>query len=160
MNEKIKKGSFAQFGESIDRSFKDGADDIREGRNKIADGVIGILDGVLGKDESDEQEDDPNKVIANHLMQRLNKIGEPVGADFSYSTVLRWVKNNARGNRFYLLKHEPSESNFKYIFVFFGKDKNVMLEDTDPQICFMCKQIPESIESLFGKKQVFIQPFE
>lgn len=159
MNEKIKKGFFAQLGESIDRSFKDGVDDIREGSNKIADG-IGILDGVLDKDGLEEPNNEPNKVIANYLMQRLNKIGEPVGSDFSYSTVLRWVKGHARGNRFYLLKHVPSESNLSYIFVFFGKDKNVMLEETDPQICFMCKRIPESIESLFGKKQVFIQPFE
>mgnify|MGYP006916057140 CR=1 FL=1 len=159
MDDKIKKGFFTQFGESIDRSFQEGADDIREGRNKIAEGVRGILD-ALGDDEQEQKSNDPNMVIINLLSQRMNKIGEPVDSDFSYSTILRWVKSNAKGNRFYLLKHAPNDGKLSYIFVFFGKDKNVMLEESDPQICFICKRIPESIESLFGNKQVFIQPFE
>lgn len=157
MDEKLKKGFFTQLGESIDRSFQEGADDIREGRNKIAQGVRGMLYG----DDLPEQEDsDPCMAIVNVLSQRMNEIGELADPDFSYSTILRWVKKNAKGNRFYLLKHVPSEGKLSYIFVFLGKGKEVMLEDTDPQICFICKRIPESIESLFGNKQVFIQPFE
>lgn len=159
MDDKRKKGFFAHVGESIDRSFQEGADDIREGRNKIAEGVRGILD-VFGDDLLAQKNNDPNMVVINLLSQRMNKIGEPADSDFSYSTILRWVKNNAKGNRFYLLKHVPNDGNFSCIFVFFGKDKDVMLEDSDPQICYICKRIPESIESLFGNKQVFIQPFE
>ena len=163
MNEESKKRIFGAIGDSIDRSFQAASEDFRKGGQNIGGGFATFFDAVESLSACGEDlpgDEDPIELIVNVLMQRINQIAEPVGADFSYSTILRWVKKNAVGNRFYLLKHIPANSNISYIFVFFADNKNVMLAESDSIVCYMCKQIPESILSLFGNKQVFIQPFE
>lgn len=158
MNEESRRRFFGSLGDSIDKSLQEASEDIRTGAQNIAGGAR-IICNCLFAEESTSA-DDPSEEILIVLMQRFNQIAEPVGLDFSYSTILRWVKRNAVGNRFYMLKHIPTNSNISYIFVFFADNKNVMLTENDPIVCFVCKQIPESILNLFGNKKVFIQPFE
>ena len=160
MNMEIKKGLFGSIGDSIDKSLQDGKKDIRNGGSRISKGLSMVRDEILGNNENNQQNGTPMMVIKDYFMHRFNQIAEPVGSDFEYDTILRWIKSNAVGNRFYMFKHIPEKSSLSYIFVFFGQDNNIMISESDPMVCFVCKNIPESIEVKFGSKEVFIQPFE
>lgn len=93
-------------------------------------------------------------------MSRLEDVATPVGDDFSYSTILRWVKNNHIGNQFYMIKYANAKSSNTYLFVFFAKGDDMLCGKKYPMICYISNALPESINDMFNGKDVFIQKFE
>jgi len=163
--DKRKPGFFESFGRSVDESFKDAKDDVRTGLDRIHRGTK----EVLGFDEDENynchqretySEEDAMGQIKKVLMARLEDIATPVGDEFSYSTILNWVKNNHIGNQFYMVKYLNEKSKNTYLFVFFVKDETIMCGKNHPMICYIIKKLPDSILDMFNGKSVFIQKFE
>lgn len=160
--EKCKSGFLESFGRSVDDAFRDAKDDIQNGLDRIRRGGYEFFGG----DESNfSSETALTEVDAMHqlkkiLMSRLEDIAVPVGENFSYSTILRWVKDNHIGNQFYMIKYRNAQSKNIYLFVFFAKDDDLMCGKDHPMVCYISKVLPESIYDLFNGKDVFIQKFE
>ena len=159
---KRKPGFLESFGRSIDESFQDAKDDIQEGVERMRKGFKELFDSQ-DPDESNEPTQssvDSMAQIKKILMARLEDIAMPTGDGFSYSSILKWVKENHIGNKFYMIKYLNNKSKNTYLFVFFGKDDELMLEKKHPMVCYRMKSLPEGIADLFNGKQIFIQKFE
>ena len=152
---KTNEGFFSSLGGSIDRSFRESKEDILEGVDLIKSGFKKMCD----IEDNDDVQESSETLVVKTLLERIDKIGEPVGDDFTYSTVLRWVKDNHIGDRFYMLKYRNPEKEVTYLFVFFGEDENIRLSAKDPMICFITKHLPDNINDIFNGKNLFIQPF-
>lgn len=152
---KTNEGFFSSLGSSIDRSFRESKEDILEGVDLIKSGFKKMCD----IEDTDDAPESSKALVIKTLLERIDQIGEPVGDDFTYSTVLRWVKNNHVGNRFYMLKYRNEERQVTYLFVFFGEDDSIRLSAKDPMICYITKHLPDNINDIFNGKDLFIQPF-
>ncbi len=164
MNEKKKRnGFFGSLGDSIDQDLKNSREYINEGTTQVKHGfreVFGIEEEQDGIGNIPDLNDDGMSQVIRFLMSRIESIGEPVGKDFNYASVLRWVKDNHIGNKFYMVKRHNTKNNVTYLFVFFGYNDIIKASLKDPMVCFICKEFPSSIDDLFNGKQVFIQKFE
>ena len=163
--DKRKPGFLESFGRNVDESFRDAKDDVRAGLDRIHRGTR----EVLGFDEEESHsraeretysEEDAMIQVKKVLMARLEDIATPAGDDFSYSTILNWVKNNHIGNQLYMVKYLNEKSMNTYLFVFFAKDETLMCGKNHPMICYILKKVPDSIKDMFNGKSVFIQKFE
>lgn len=160
--ERRKPGFLESLGRSVDETFRDAKGDIQNGLERIRRGGHEILNGdeSVADGESELSEEDAMSQIKKILMSRIEDIATPVGEDFSYSSILRWVKNNHIGNQFYMIKYLNSRSKNTYLFVFFAKDDKLLCGNKHPMVCYILKKLPESIHDLFNGKDVFIQKFE
>lgn len=145
---KENNGRFERWGRSIDRDFEEGWGDIREGLKQVQRG-LGLGDAA---EEANEE------AVMDLLVRQMSDVLEPAGADFSYPTVLRWVKAHHVGNRFYMVRHSKGDDR-TYLFVFFAKGSKLLLGDKDPKVCYLCKPLPEGISDVFNGKDIYIQSF-
>lgn len=160
--ERKRPGFLESLGKSIDDTYRDAKNDVQDGCKRICRGAKKII-GKENAEETDEitnTEDDVMMQVKKFLMSYLEDIAKPVGDEFSYATVLRWVKNNHVGNQFYMIKYINTKSKNTYLFVFFAKDDNLLCGKKYPMVCFISTNLPEDIEDLFNGKDVFIQKFE
>lgn len=160
--ERRNPGFLESLGKSVDDTFRDAKGDIQNGLERIRRGGHEIFNSgeSVANDESELSEEEAMSQVKKILMSRIEDIATPVGEDFSYSTVLRWVKDNHMGNQFYMIKYLNSRSKNTYLFVFFAKDDKLLCGKKHPMVCYILKELPESILDLFNGKDVFIQKFE
>lgn len=162
--EKRKPGFLESFGRNVDDSFRDAKDNIRAGLNRVHRGtkeVLGFDDENLNNPEREPySEEDAMTQVKKILMARLEDIATFAGDDFSYATILGWVKNNHIGNQFFMVKYLNEKSNNTYLFVFFAKNETLLCGKNHPMICYILKKLPDSIKDMFNGKNVFIQKFE
>lgn len=160
--EKRKPGFLESFGKSVDDTFREARGDIHDGFQQIRRGTHKIFgdDDFEETEEKSYSQEEAMKEVKKMLMTRLEDVASPASADFSYSTILSWVKNNHIGNQFYMIRYFNSNSKNTYLFVFFAKDDDLMCGKKHPMVCYIVKELPESINDLFNGKDVFIQKFE
>jgi len=160
--ERRKPGFLESLGRSVDDTLRDAEGNIQNGWERIRRGGHEIFnsDESVVNDVSELSEEEAMRQVKKILMSRIEDIKTPIGEDFSYSTVLRWVKDNHIGNQFYMIKYLNLQSKNTYLFVFFGKDNEWLCEKKHPMVCYILKELPESILDLFNGKDVFIQKFE
>ncbi len=136
------------LGRSVDSSFEHGIDRVHDGVSKIRS---------IGRTVKIESAED---VLGLFLQGVANKEIEvkPIGKTDNYSTILSWVKANRKGNKFFMLKGKWQTSTI--IAIFFGENDEIFLDNGDPKVCFVCDDIPQDIQDLFGEKQMYVQHFK
>lgn len=155
-------GFFESLGRSIDDTCREAKNDIQDGYQQICRGTNKIFgkENVEENDEFTTVEDATMAQVKKILMSHLEDIAMPVGEEFSYATVLRWVKCNHVGNKFYMIKYINAKSKNTYLFVLFAEDDNLLCGKKYPMVCFISTNFPEDIEDLFNGKDIFIQKFK
>lgn len=156
-------GFFELFERSIDESFRDSKEAIEEGTRLIKKGAKEMLS--YGKESNEEgspevSPEDAMKQLLKTLMSRLEEVALPASDDFSYATILKWVKINHKGNQFYMVKRVNPKNGITYLFVFFADDKYLFCDEKDPMICYLVRSMPHGINDMFNGKDIFIQKFE
>lgn len=162
MKEK-EEGFFESFGRDIDEGFRESREDIRRGARMVRGGLRAILLPEESRGENPgraNEEINSFKELYAILMSRANDCVTPTEEGFSYATVLKWVKENHVGNRFYMVRYTNPKSKAIYLFVFFGEDDKIMCGDDYPMICYLTKVLPSGIIDIFNGKDMFIQNFE
>lgn len=127
---------------------------------KLKKRISSVVD--LAEDENDELKSDVDsdeaiKSIKKLLMSRLEDIACPAGDDFAYSTILKWVRENATGNQLCMVKHHNNKNNKDYLFLFFMSDEEVFVNEDSPLICYIMQKIPMGIFDMFNDKDILIQ---
>lgn len=143
---KLRDFSFKALGESMDKDLQD-------------------LRRALGLG------DEPMEVTATMTMGDivrglLRKVGKDVvlkniDSDFEYNDLLNWVKKNAVGNKFYVVKTRLENSSDSVLCVFFGKDDRVLVGKDYPKICYVFKTLNPSLEDLFANgNDIYVKPIK
>lgn len=146
---KENEGLFTLLGKAIDKDWKRGTSNLKEGLRKMF------------SSSSDNVEFENAVDVLNFLLSEVAK-GHCEIAKLSekddYETILNWVRQNKKGNKFYLVKGLFKDGKHA-IGVFFADDERVYAEPNDPKICYTCNEIPVGIKDLFGNKQIYLQQF-
>lgn len=156
---KRESGFFESLGKSIDYSFHEANEDISTGFQQIRNGVHKIVLNEEKVVDTQLSKTDALKFLKKCLMSRLEDVATPAGDDFSYTTILRWVKENHIGKQLVMVKHLNEKNHNVYLFVFFAEGNKLYFGAEFPLICYIMKRIPSSISDLFNGKDVFLQKF-
>lgn len=147
-----KKGYFEEqlsnLGASMDRSWKNVKENARY---------------ALGRDDSNREKRE--LTFGDVVREMLGNVGKdvsisPIGQDFEYSDVIKWVSENAQGNKFYIVKGHL-ENGDKMLLVFFGNDDTVLSSSKYSKICYVYENLNGSIADLFASgNSVYVKSFK
>ncbi|WP_075318639.1 hypothetical protein [Bacteroides togonis] len=134
--------------ESADESFE-------KGKNNLSGG----LKKMLGRKE-DVQFSSTTDVL-NYMLSEVSRgycQHHKLSAADDFSVILKWIKQNLKGDRYYMVRGFFNDGSIA-IAVFFADEDRVYAERHDPKICYTCDVLPKDISDLFGNKNIYVQSF-
>lgn len=85
----------------------------------------------------------------------------PIDKSFGYEELMSWVRKNAVGNNFFLIKDELKNTTGQVIAAVFAEDDVILLSKDKPKCCFVYKELNITIQDLFPKGiKVYNKPFK
>ena len=131
---KLRDFSFKTLGESMDKDLQDFRRVLNLGDEKENCNVMTMGD------------------VVRELLRNVGKdvVLKTIDTDFEYNDLVNWVKANAVGNKFYVVKTTLENSSDDVLCVFFGKDDSFLVEKDYPKICYVFKNLNPSLEDLFA----------
>lgn len=131
---KLRDFSFKTLGESMDKDLQDFRRALNRGDEKENCNVMTMGD------------------VVRELLRNVGKdvVLKTIDSDFEYNDLVNWVKANAVGNKFYVVKTTLENSSDDVLCVFFGKDDSFLVEKDYPKICYVFKDLNPSLEDLFA----------
>lgn len=143
MGFKLSNFSFEELGRSMDK-------DIREFRQAL---------GITPTSVSEKKEVSMGDIV-RQLLQRAGQdvTIQSIGVDFEYNDLIKWVRENAVGNKLYVVRGSLENSSDGILCVFFAKDQTLLTSETYPKVCYVFKKLNPTIEELFaGGKDIYVK---
>lgn len=134
--------------ESTDESFEKGKSNLKGGFSKM-----------FGREEKIQFSSTTD--VLNYMLSEVTKgfcQHQRLSSSDDFSVILNWIKNNHRGDRYYMVKGSFEDGSVA-LAVFFADEDRIYAEKHDPKICYTCAVLPRDISDLFGNKSIYVQPF-
>ncbi len=147
MGFKLSEFSFEALGKSMDK-------DIREFKQAL---------GVIKPFSASEKKEISMGDVVRELLKRAGQdvVIQSIGNDFEYNDVINWVRENAVGNKLYIVKGRLENSSDGVLCVFFAKDDTLLTSEAYPKVCYIFKELNPTLEDLFANgKNIFIKPIK
>lgn len=145
MGFKLSDFSFEALGRSMDK-------DIREFKQAIGE--------VTSVSVSEKQEVSSMGDVVRELLRRAGQDVTimSIGRDFEYNDLINWVRENAVGNKLYIVKGKLENSSDGILCIFFAKDDTLLTGITYPKVCYVFKELNPTIEDLFANgKDIYVK---
>lgn len=148
MGFKLSDFSFEALGRSMDKDIRD---------LKQALGEITSLSASEKKEVSS---------MGDVVRELLRRAGQDVtilsiGRDFEYNDLIKWVRENAVGNKLYVVKGRLENSSDGILCVFFAQDDTLLTGISYPKICYVFKELNPTIDDLFvNGKDIYVKPIK
>lgn len=147
MGFKLSDFSFEALGKSMDK-------DIREFKQ-----ALGVIKPISASEKKEVSMGD----VVRELLKRAGQdvIIQSIGGDFEYNDLINWVRENAVGNKLYIVKGKLENSSDGVLCVFFAKDDTLLTSETYPKVCYIFKGLNPTLDDLFANgKNIFIKPIK
>lgn len=147
MGFKLSDFSFEALGKSMDK-------DIREFKQ-----ALGVIKPISAGEKKKVSMGD----VVRELLKRAGQdvIIQSIGGDFEYNDLINWVRENAVGNKLYIVKGKLENSSDGVLCVFFAKDDTLLTSETYPKVCYIFKELNPTLDDLFANgKNIFIKPIK
>ncbi|WP_262302317.1 hypothetical protein [Segatella hominis] len=147
MGFKLSDFSFEALGKSMDK-------DIREFKQ-----ALGVIKPISASEKKEVSMGD----VVRELLKRAGQdvIIQSIGGDFEYNDLINWVRENAVGNKLYIVKGKLENSSDGVLCVFFAKDDTLLTSETYPKVCYIFKELNPTLDDLFANgKNIFIKPIK
>ena len=147
MGFKLSDFSFEALGKSMDK-------DIREFKQ-----ALGVIKPISASEKKEVSMGD----VVRELLKRAGQdvIIQSIGGDFEYNDLINWVRENAVGNKLYIVKGKLENSSDGVLCVFFAKDDTLLTSETYPKVCYIFKELNPTLNDLFANgKNIFIKPIK
>jgi hypothetical protein len=147
MGFKLSDFSFEALGKSMDK-------DIREFKQ-----ALGVIKPISASEKKEVSMGD----VVRELLKRAGQdvIIQTIGGDFEYNDLINWVRENAVGNKLYIVKGKLENSSDGVLCVFFAKDDTLLTSETYPKVCYIFKELNPTLDDLFANgKNIFIKPIK
>lgn len=134
--------------ESTDESFEKGKSNLKGGFKKM-----------FGREERIQFSSTAD--VLNYMLSEVEAgfcQHQRLSSSDDFSVILNWVKNNHRGDRYYMVKGSFEDGSVA-LAVFFADEDRIYAEKHDPKICYTCATLPRDISDLFGNKNIYVQSF-
>ena len=147
MGFKLSDFSFEALGKSMDKA-------IREFKQ-----ALGVIKPISASEKKEVSMGD----VVRELLKRAGQdvIIQSIGGDFEYNDLINWVRENAVGNKLYIVKGKLENSSDGVLCVFFAKDDTLLTSETYPKVCYIFKELNPTLDDLFANgKNIFIKPIK
>lgn len=147
MGFKLSDFSFEALGKNMDK-------DIREFKQ-----ALGVIKPISASEKKEVSMGD----VVRELLKRAGQdvIIQSIGGDFEYNDLINWVRENAVGNKLYIVKGKLENSSDGVLCVFFAKDDTLLTSETYPKVCYIFKELNPTLDDLFANgKNIFIKPIK
>lgn len=147
MGFKLSDFSFEALGKSMDK-------DIREFKQAL---------GGITPTPSGEKKEVSMGDIVRELLKRAGQdvTIQSIGKDFEYNDLIGWVRENAVGNKLYVVKGRLENPSDGILCVFFAKDETMLTSESYPKVCYVFKELNPTIEDLFANgKDIYVKPIK
>lgn len=137
------------LGEASDEHWERGTTNLKEGFRKMFSGSSSRVEFKTPVD------------VLNFLLSEVPKGNceiAKLSENDDYETILNWVRQHKKGNKFYLVRGK-FKSGEHAIGVFFADNERVYANVHDPKICYTCSVIPVGVKDLFGQNLIYVQQF-
>ena len=143
-----KRGPFESLGKKIDSFVGKSLDVLLLENQEDAD--------VMQKDIS------PEEVVVKAFK---NGIGNDVefhraNANFTYKDILSWAHEHRVGDELYLIRYNDMTYNNTWVCVCFAQEGKPLTSPNYAKICYVFKELPESLSNIFGGKNMYVQPLK
>lgn len=148
MGFKLSDFSFEALGRSMDKDIRD---------LKQALGEITSLSASEKKEVSSMGD------VVRELLRRAGQdvTIQSIGRDFEYNDLIKWVRENAVGNKLYVVKGRLENSSDGILCVFFAQDDTLLTGISYPKICYVFKELNPTIDDLFvNGKDIYVKPIK
>ena len=101
--------------------------------------------------------------IVRELLKRAGQdvTIQSIGKDFEYNDLIGWVRENAVGNKLYVVKGRLENFSDGILCVFFAKDETMLTSESYPKVCYVFKELNPTIEDLFANgKDIYVKPIK
>lgn len=145
MGSKLSDFSFEALGRSMDKDWQD---------FKMSVGL------------SNNASDRKKITIGDIVRDLLKRAGQDVtiqaiDSEFEYNDLIKWVRENAIGDKLYVIKAKLENSSDGVLCVFFSKDDALLTGESYPKICYVFKSLNLTLEDLFTDgKYVYVKPIK
>lgn len=145
MGIKLSNFSFEALGRSMDKN-------IREFKQAMGE--------MTSASSSEEKKVSSMGDVVRELLQRAGQdvLIQSIGREFEYNDLINWVRENAVGNKLYVVKGKLENSSDGILCVFFAKDDTLLTGITYPKVCYVFKELNPTIEDLFANgKNIYVK---
>lgn len=145
MKFKLSDFSFEALGRSMDK-------DIREFKQAMGE--------ITSVSASEKQKISSMGDVVRELLRRAGQdvTIQSIERDFEYNDLINWVRENAVGNKLYVVKGKLENSSDGILCVFFAKDDTLLTGITYPKVCYVFKELNPTIEDLFANgKNIYVK---
>lgn len=147
MGFKLSEFSFEALGKSMDKN-------VREFKQ-----ALGEIKPISASEKKEISMGD----IVRELLKRAGQdvVIQSIGNDFEYNDLINWVRENAVGNKLYIVKGRLENSSDRVLCVFFAKDDTLLTSEAYPKVCYIFKELNPTLDDLFANgKDIFIKPIK
>lgn len=145
MKFKLSDFSFEALGRSMDK-------DIREFKQAMGE--------ITSVSANEEPKISSMGDVVRKLLRRAGQdvTIQSIGRDFEYNDLINWVRENAVGNKLYVVKGKLENSSDGILCVFFAKDDTLLTGITYPKVCYVFKELNPTIGDLFADgKDIYVK---
>lgn len=145
MGFKLSDFSFETLGRSMDK-------DVREFKQAMGK--------IISVSASEKKEVFSMGDVVRELLRRAGQDVTimSIERDFEYNDLINWVRENAVGNKLYVVKGKLENSSDGILCVFFAKDDTLLTGITYPKVCYVFKELNPTIEDLFANgKDIYVK---
>lgn len=148
MGFKLSDFSFEALGRSMDKDIRD---------------LKQALGEITSSSASEKKEVSSMGDVVRELLRRAGQdvTIQSIGRDFEYNDLIKWVRENAVGNKLYVVKGRLENSSDGILCVFFAKDDTLLTGICYPKICYVFKELNPTIDDLFvNGKDIYVKPIK
>lgn len=148
MGFKLSDFSFEVLGRSMDKDIRD---------------LKQALGEITSSSASEKKEVSSMGDVVRELLRRAGQdvTIQSIGRDFEYNDLIKWVRENAVGNKLYVVKGRLENSSDGILCVFFAKDDTLLTGISYPKICYVFKELNPTIDDLFvNGKDIYVKPIK
>lgn len=86
---------------------------------------------------------------------------QAIDSEFEYNDLIKWVRENATGNKLYIVKAKLENSSDGVLCIFFSKNDTLLTGENYPKICYVFKSLNPTLEDLFTDgKYIYVKPIK